>query len=61
VKIKCPDCEKFFDDENRWTLCPHNSLDVAADAKYCSRHDLYNCPFCADSEVDARGVTRRTQ
>jgi hypothetical protein len=42
-----------FDDETRWTLCPHNILDASPNAPhyncgkpgYCAAHDLYNCPF----------------
>jgi hypothetical protein len=41
--VTCSNCQKRFDDEYRWTICPHNSLTVAYDAPYCRYHDLYNC------------------
>lgn len=41
--VRCTDCQKIYDDEYRWTICPHNSLRVAHDAPYCRYHDLYNC------------------
>jgi hypothetical protein len=25
--VKCPDCGKSYDDAQRWTICPHHSLD----------------------------------
>ena len=44
--VTCPDCGKRYDDESRWTICPHNSLNVAYDTPYCRLHDLYNCGLC---------------
>jgi hypothetical protein len=41
--VSCPDCKNRYDDEFRWTICPHNSLWVKHDAPYCRYHDLYNC------------------
>jgi hypothetical protein len=41
--VRCAECQKVYDDESRWTICPHNSLRVAHDAPYCRYHDLYNC------------------
>jgi hypothetical protein len=43
MMVTCSKCDRRFDDEYRWTICPHNSLAVAHDASYCRRHDLYNC------------------
>ena len=46
--VRCPDCDLRYDDESRWTICPHNSLNVAHDRAYCRRHDLYEpCAACA--------------
>lgn len=45
--VTCEECGKRYDDESRWTICPHNSLNVAHDTPYCRRHDLYNCHVCA--------------
>ena len=59
--VKCLECKKQFDDAVCWTICPHNSLDVSPTAPYCRRHDLYNCPFCTDSEFDALGRTTKVK
>ncbi len=44
--VTCETCGLRYDDESRWTICPHNSLSVAHNTPYCRRHDLYNCPLC---------------
>ena len=46
--VKCGNqgCPSFYDDEFRWTICPHNHLYVPADAIFCIYHDLYNCNLC---------------
>lgn len=36
-----PVCGRVYDDTKSWTICPHNPLDVAADAVYCRRCDLF--------------------
>lgn len=41
-------CYRTYDDETRWTICPHNSLSVSSDAPLCKEHDLYNCPLPHD-------------
>ncbi len=46
MNVKCQTCGEQYDDLQSWTLCPHNSLSVPADAVYCRRHDFYNCPYC---------------
>ena len=49
MMVECPNPEcpvRFYDDEFRWTICPHNSLWVGAETPYCRRHDLYNCHLC---------------
>lgn len=28
--VQCEKCGKVYDDTNRWTICPHRSLDGAA-------------------------------
>jgi len=40
--VFCEKCSRYYDDENRWTICPHGPLWAAADA-YCREHDLVNC------------------
>ena len=48
MMVLCPKCGLRYDDESRWTICPHNSLNVAHDRAYCRRHDLYEpCAACA--------------
>ena len=44
--VRCDSCGRRYDDASRWTICPHNSLNVAHDAVLCRRHDLYNCYLC---------------
>lgn len=31
--VECPDCHLHYNDEFRWTICPHNTLDRDAGAK----------------------------
>jgi hypothetical protein len=47
MTVFCEACGKRYDDESRWTICPHNSLNVANNTPYCRRHDLYDCDICA--------------
>lgn len=49
----CEQCGLRYDDATRWTVCPHNSLNVAHDTPYCRRHDLYNCGVCRGAELVA--------
>lgn len=35
--IKCPDCPKYFDDEFRDTVCPHNTF-LANDGRNKFKH-----------------------
>lgn len=50
--VDCPNCQKRYDDEVRWTICPHNRLEASPDGDgrgahgmgYCEEHDLFNCP-----------------
>lgn len=39
--VRCEKCGTNYDDASRWTVCPHNSLDVSPVAVYCRRCDLY--------------------
>lgn len=41
ARVTCPKCNLVYDDLNRWTLCPHNRLEVPHDALLCRRCDLY--------------------
>jgi hypothetical protein len=51
--IRCNDCGRFYDDEDHWTICPHNRLEAGYDTPryncgkpgYCAGHDLFNCTF----------------
>ena len=56
--VTCEKCGNRFDDETRWTICPHNSLNVAHDTPYCRRHDLYNCPLCLLEVADTESIER---
>lgn len=50
--VTCDKCGARYDDALRWTICPHNRLEVSFDTPYyncgnpgyCAGHDLYNCP-----------------
>ena len=52
----CDDCKRRYDDEHRWTICPHNPLWVKHDAPYCRRHDFFNCHLCVSTEVKGAEV-----
>lgn len=30
--VTCEKCGRFYDDAERWTICPHRSLDTTPDA-----------------------------
>jgi uncharacterized protein DUF3467 len=51
--IRCEKCFSNYDDENRWTICPHGPLWAAPDA-YCRKHDLINCVVCKGNKVDEK-------
>ena len=62
MMVLCPKCGLRYDDESRWTICPHNSLNVAHDRAYCRRHDLYEpCAACAATKETngAEGVKQK--
>ncbi len=40
--VPCEKCHTLYDDENRWTICPHGPL-WAGPGQYCREHDLVNC------------------
>ena len=45
--VTCPKCNARYDDEYRWTICPHNPLYRAHDAVLCRVHDLFRpCQAC---------------
>ena len=39
--VTCAKCDTSYDDAQRWTICPHNRLDVAPDAVLCRHCDVY--------------------
>lgn len=39
--VECLRCGTGYDDETRWTICPHNRLDMPADAVLCRSCDVY--------------------
>lgn len=51
--VICEKCNGYYDDEVRWTICPHNRLEASHDTPryncgnvgYCEGHDLFNCQF----------------
>lgn len=46
--VDCEKCGIRYDDATRWTICPHNSLNVSSTAELCREHDYYRpCPACA--------------
>jgi ubiquinone/menaquinone biosynthesis C-methylase UbiE len=48
--VPCEKCEQRYDDEYRWTVCPHLPLEAAPDGlNYCRQHDLFNCRVCRDN------------
>jgi hypothetical protein len=52
--VECDKCHLRYDDETRWTICPHGPLWAGVDA-YCRRHDLVNCKLCElEKETHAR-------
>jgi hypothetical protein len=50
--VRCEECGRRFDDEYRWTMCPHDPLD----AGYCKEHDLFNCTLPHKKEGENAGV-----
>jgi hypothetical protein len=43
MRVKCPTCDRIYDDAEFLTICPH---DVTVEGqKYCRYHDLFDCPF----------------
>jgi len=48
--VTCPKCKRNYDDTPNWTICPHNPLDIHPDAKYCRKHDLFNCYLCPTND-----------
>jgi predicted HAD superfamily Cof-like phosphohydrolase len=52
--VECDVCGLSYNDEYRWTICPHHPLEASSDGKgYCREHDLFNCP---NHEVKHAGV-----
>lgn len=51
--VLCPKCECRYDDEFRWTICPHNPLYFSHDEPYCREHDLFHCHVCASANTGA--------
>jgi hypothetical protein len=45
--VICEKCGVPFDDEHRWTICPHAPLEASAPdgGNYCMEHDLFYCPL----------------
>lgn len=44
--VLCEKCNRRYNDEYRWTICPHDPLEAGSGRPYCSRHDLFNCHLC---------------
>ena len=40
--VQCPKCRRYFDDQYRWTICPHNTF-AANDGEnnFCHHFDSY--------------------
>jgi rubredoxin len=39
--VTCSRCSSRYDDESRWTICPHNRIDVRPDTMLCRHCDVY--------------------
>lgn len=64
--VTCPTCERRYNDEYRWTICPHMPLEashipfhpVTNPRGYCEQHDLFCCRLhegeSMENEVPAR-------
>ena len=50
MHVTCNKCGEYYNDENRWTLCPHGPLH--GPNKYCRKHDLDPCPICDPSQTN---------
>ena len=52
MRVQCSECQRLYDDAQRWTICPHNRPEASPEgdgrgehgAGYCEEHDLFNCP-----------------
>lgn len=50
--VACGKCGQQYNDEFKWTICPHNVLEAGpttpryncGNSGYCAGHDLFNCP-----------------
>jgi hypothetical protein len=51
MMVNCKKCNRRYNDEHRWTICPHDPLESGPGFKYCAEHDLFNCPFHEDLAV----------
>lgn len=51
--VTCEQCGRRFDDEHRWTICPHNPLEAGHDSGYCRRHDLFTPCACCEAMIDS--------
>jgi hypothetical protein len=57
MMVQCRTCQLWYEDELRWTICPHNYLQDGPEAKdntYCREHDLFRCPFHKDRKAERR-------
>ena len=50
----CDECQRRYDDEYQWTICPHNPLEAGPKPEdYCKRHDFFGpCPICNRKETN---------
>lgn len=61
MMVRCEKCDRYYDDADRWTICPHNLLEAASDAPrytcgqpgYCAGHDLFNYPLVPPAQPPA--------
>jgi len=56
--VMCPTCGKRYDDEHRWTICPHAPSEASAPdgGNYCMEHDLFYCPLHEKEKKDGRST-----
>jgi hypothetical protein len=49
--VICEKCGMRYDDEIKYTFCPHNPLGTPRPeiegyrSGFCQEHDLFNCPY----------------
>jgi hypothetical protein len=69
MRVQCRECQRLYDDAQRWTICPHNRLEASPEGDgrgehglgYCEEHDLFNCPNHGPKAAPANEVKRASR